>query len=118
MATTILIPVLLQLIVPLGLLWWHAVARPRTFTAWTLTTAGVASYIAATAVIGNWQIAPWYSPFAFLLLLGATTWRRDAWIRSLRTWPQGNDEWREVENGANIAIPGIAMALWRSPAGR
>jgi hypothetical protein len=111
MSTTILIPILLQLIVPLGLLGWHARARPRTFTAWTLSTAGIASYIAATATIGNWQIAPSYTPFAFLLLLGATIWRRDAWIRSLRSWPHGNDDWRDVANGANLAIAGLALAL-------
>lgn len=111
MSTTILIPVLLQLILPLGLLGWHALSRPRTFTAWTLTTAGIGSYIAATAIIGNWEIAPWYTPFAFLLLLSATTWRRDAWIRSLRTWPHGNAEWRDVANSVNVAIPGVAIAL-------
>lgn len=111
MSNTTFIPVLLQLIVPLALLAWHAGARPRTFLAWTLTTTGVASYIAATAVLGNWEVAPWYTPFAFLLVLGATTWRRDAWIRSLRTWPHRNEEWRGVANAANVAIPGVALAL-------
>jgi hypothetical protein len=109
--TTTFLPVLLQIVLPLCLLVWHANVRVRTFTAWILATIGVGSYISATAVIGNWNVAPWYTPSLFLLLLGAATWHRDAWIRSLPWRPHSNYEWRQVANCANGAIAGLALAL-------
>jgi hypothetical protein len=109
--TTTLIPVSLQIVLPLALLVWHARVRVRTFFAWTLATAGVASYIAATAVIGNWNVAPRFAPFVFLLLLGAGIWHRSRWIRSLPTGAHSNDEWREVAANFNLALAGIAILL-------
>jgi proline iminopeptidase len=105
------LPFLLQIALPVGLLAWHANVRVRTFTAWTLMTSGVALYLVATAVIGNWDVAPSYIPFVFLLALGASTWRRDAFIRALPSRPATNYEWREVASGANLAIFGAALAL-------
>jgi hypothetical protein len=110
-AMTTLTPLLLQIVLPLALLVWHARACVRTLTAWALLTAGIGAYIAATAIIGNWSVAPGYTPFVFLLVLGGSVWHRDVWIRSLPAGPRSNDEWREVANCTNLALFGIALAL-------
>ena len=102
---------LLQIILPIGLLVWHARTGVRTFTAWVLLTCGIGAYIAATAVIGNWDVAPSYLPFLFLLTLGANTWYRDGWVRGLPWQPRSNDEWREIASCANVALAGGVMAL-------
>jgi hypothetical protein len=109
--TTTIVPVLLQLILPLALVAWQARVRLRTFGAWALTLIGVGSYIVATAVLGNWEALPWYTPSALLLLLGATTWHRAVWIRSLSRWPASNYEWREFANCFNVGAAGVALAL-------
>jgi hypothetical protein len=74
-------------------------------------TTGVASYIVATAPVGNWDVAPWFTPFVFLFALGAGIWHRAAWIRSLPRRPHSNHEWRETANYFNAAIAGTAFAL-------
>ena len=111
MATTIVIPVLLQLLVPAGLLWWQARARQHTFAAWSLMTAGTSAYIAATAIIGTWNLLREFTPFVLLLVLAANVWRRASWIRGLRRWPHTNREWREGADYLNVALAGVAIAL-------
>jgi len=111
MLTTTILPVTLQLLLPLALLLWQARARPRTFTAWALGTAGVAGCITATAAAGNWDVAPWYTPFVFFLILGANIWHRAVWIRALPRRPHANAEWRQTANYANVGITGVSFAL-------
>jgi len=111
MLTRLVIPLTLQILVPLALVWWHGRVRQRTFAAWTAMTIGVAGYLAATAAVGDWELAPWYTPFLFLLLLSAGIWQRAAWIRSLPRRPHSNHEWREFANYANATITGTAFAL-------
>ena len=111
MLTTNTLPVTLQILLPLALLWWQSRARPRTLTAWALGTTGVAGCITATAAAGNWDVAPWYTPFVFLLILGASVWHRAAWLRALPRHPHSNHEWREAANYANVGITGVAFAL-------
>ena len=111
MLTTTILPVTLQLVLPLALLLWQARARPRTFTAWVLGTAGVAGCITATAAAGNWDVAPWYTPFVFLLILGANVWHRAVWIRALPRRAHSNDDWRQTANYANVGITGVTFGL-------
>lgn len=111
MLTRLVIPLTLQILVPLALVWWHGRVRTRTFAAWAAMTAGVAGYLAATAAVGDWELAPWFTPFLFLLLLSAGIWQRGAWIRSLPRRPHSNREWREFANYANATIAGSAFGL-------
>lgn len=111
MLTRLVIPLSLQILVPLALVWWHGRVRQRTFAAWLAMTIGVAAYVATTAAVGNWDVAPWYTPFVLLLLLSAGVWHRAAWVRSLPRRPHSNDEWRELANYGNAAITGLAFAL-------
>jgi hypothetical protein len=109
--TTTIIPVLLQIVLPLALLGWHASTHVHTFTAWALRTAGIAGYVVATAVIGNWDVLPASVPFVVLLALGATAWHRGGWIHGLPRRPATNLEWCEAGLGVRVAIAGIALAL-------
>ena len=111
MLTRLVIPVSLQILVPLALVWWHGRVRQRTFAAWLAMTIGVSAYVATTAAAGNWDVAPWYTPFLLLLLLSAGIWHRAGWVRSLPRRPHSNDEWRELANYGNAAITGVAFAL-------
>lgn len=80
MTFVVWLPLVLQLLVPVGLLVWLAFGRPTSRTGWLLRAVLVACYLVATAVGGQWLILPWYTPviYAGLFLL--------AMLRSLRGW--------------------------------
>lgn len=111
MLTRLFIPLTFQVAVPLILLWLHARLRPRTFAAWASLTLGVAGYLTTTAAAGNWDTAPWYTPFLFLLVLGANVWHRATWIRSLPGTPRTNVEWRQFSNYLGAALTGVSFGL-------
>ena len=111
MLTRLAIPLTLQILVPLALVWWHGRVQHRTFAAWVAMTLGVIGYVATIAAVGNWEWAPSYTPFVLLLLLSAGVWHRATWIRSLPRRPHSNYEWRELANYGNAAIAGVAFAL-------
>jgi hypothetical protein len=62
------VPIVLQVVVPILLLAWQAVTRDRTGAAWLLKTLAVTGYIVATAIAGLWLVAPWYTPRIFLIV--------------------------------------------------
>lgn len=111
MLTRLLIPLTFEIAVPLLLVWLHARLRPRTFAAWASLTLGVSGYLVTIAAAGNWDTAPWFTPFLFLLILGANVWRHAAWIRSLPRVPRRNFEWRQFSNYVGAAITGVSFGL-------
>jgi hypothetical protein len=59
------VPLLVQGLMPLGLLAWLGFGRPRSRTGWVLRALLVACYIVATGVGGLWLIFPWYTPLVY-----------------------------------------------------
>ena len=62
-----IVPVVLQVVIPLALLFWQARQRSRSSLVWLLTTTAVIAYIAATAMAGLWLVAP-HLPTVFLVV--------------------------------------------------
>lgn len=81
------VPLILQLVVPLGLLAWLAFGRAASRPEWLLRAALVSCYLMATGVGGLWLILPWYTPVIYGgLLIVALLWSLPPW-ESLPTFP-------------------------------
>lgn len=99
------VPLLLQVVVPVGLLLWLVFARPSGYTAWLLAVALVAGYVRLIAVAGLWLMLPPLLSTAYVVVLvvgGAVSLRRV----QARTWaPSGA---RAV---VGVVVRGAALAL-------
>ena len=56
------VPLLLQLIIPTGLLLWLAFGRPQNHTSWLLRVILVTFYLVGMSAGGLWLVFPWYTP--------------------------------------------------------
>jgi hypothetical protein len=63
------VPLVFQLLGPLGLLAWLAFGRPSSASAWVIRAILTGSYIIAIGVGGLWLILPWYTPVIYGVLL-------------------------------------------------
>jgi hypothetical protein len=70
MARAWMIPVVLQIALPIALLTWQAAGSPRARGAWLLRTLIVAGYILVATVAGVWLVAPVAISHGFLTLSG------------------------------------------------
>jgi len=109
-----IIPVILQIAVPLAMLGWQAWGRDTSLIAWCLKQTAVWSYIYTTSVAGLWLAAPWYVPHVLMLtsiLLAARTLPG-----ALRLWrpPAHRDQWMMLTARAIAAaacVAGVDFAL-------
>lgn len=62
---------LLQLVLPLLLIAWMALAPPRTLFAFWLQVFATAAALSAAALLGIWLVPPWWAPYAFGVALAA-----------------------------------------------
>ena len=65
------VPLLLQVVVPVGLLLWLVFARPSGYTAWLLAVALVAGYVRLIAVAGLWLMLPTLLTTGYVVVRGA-----------------------------------------------
>ena len=115
------VPLLLQLVMPVGLLLWLAFGRPRNQTSWLLRVILVTSYLVGMSAGGLWLILPWYTPvcYGLVLFLAAANSLPD---RTLPRFPKG---WRGVSAALltgllTTFLAGLAwyiLAGWHPPAG-
>ena len=87
MISTIVVPVIAQLILPLVLIAWVAFGRHPYRARWWLTIALAWTWIAAIGLAGLWLALPWYLYLIHSGLLAAAmlaTWRREV---PLPFWP-------------------------------
>lgn len=112
------IPLLTQLVIPVGLLLWLARRSDRSRSAWWLEAVFVASYILAIALAGLWLTLPWYLPLIYggLFLAALVRGRpRGAW------WPANGRAWlaltlRAVAAVLSVGVVVYALAGYRPPA--
>jgi hypothetical protein len=124
MTAVVLIPLVLQLVVPLALIGWVALSRGFGRAPLLLDVAIAAAYVCAIAVAGLWLVLPWYLPAVYLALLGAAVMvrlRREAGSAEppsvpLRHRPLGLAI-RSVVLLACLAVTGRSLAGWRLPDG-
>jgi hypothetical protein len=114
------IPLLLQVVVPLGLLIWLAIGRPRNRAGWLLRVVLVTGYLVAVAAGGMWLVIPWYTPLIFglaLLLAIAHSLPRSRLPAAPR---QGSAALAVLLLTASLAAGAVGLAIyvlagWRTP---
>ena len=98
MIPTVLIPVIVQGIVPVLLLLWMILATPRSFVGWFVRLVFVSIYLLAVWLAGLWLALPWYLPLVFgvfVLIAAALSLRR------IQDGPRAPADW--VDTAANAA---------------
>lgn len=109
---------LLQAVVPLGLLAWQLIVPDRTVAGWLVRTTVIAAYLAAIHEIGVWLVLPWYTALGFLAVHAAVALVRLRRIRGL-PWRRATVSWASViVRGALFAaavFAFVAMAGARTP---
>ena len=121
MLDLLLIPVGVQLLLPVALLLWLALRKHPSRVAWTLAIVLVASVILLLAVAGLWLLLPWYMPHVYAVLLipaAAISFRRS---RKQPVWPRGAGGWAGAGWRGAVAAIAVCTALyamsgWRAPA--
>src|SRR5918994_5222868 len=63
------VPLLLQLVIPVGLLFWLAHGRPQNQVSWLLRVILVTCYLTGMSAGGLWLVLPWYTPVIYGLAL-------------------------------------------------
>ena len=112
------IPLLLQLVMPVGLLLWLAFWRPQNRTSWWLRVVLVTCYLVAIGVGGMWLVLPWYTPLLYAVaLIFAVAYSRSS---ATQFTPRTPPEIRGLVLSANAATiaAGVALYLftgWRPP---
>lgn len=82
-----------QLLLPVALVLWMAIAPPRSRLGWGVQLAATLLVLWAMAHIGIWLFPPWWTPHAASALVVATAlW---AWLRGAppTAWPKGIASW-------------------------
>jgi hypothetical protein len=82
------VPLIVQLIVPVGLLLWFAFGHHGSHAIRLLAAALVACYLVAIALAGLWLVLPWYLPAVYGVLFFLALLRSFG-ARSRTMWPRG-----------------------------
>jgi hypothetical protein len=114
------LPLVLQLLIPVGLLAWLALGRPSSIGAWVIRAVLAGCYFVAIGVGGLWLILPWYTPLIYgVLLLVAMACS----FRSIRTLPLSPAGRRGPAGmilvaSAAVGFAGLSLYMtsgWRTP---
>lgn len=103
--------ILIQLVAPLALIAAHALLPSASLAGLLLRTAAIGLAIGLIALGGVWLFPPWWTPYAYLLLLAAATVFR---LRRLRLRPSGGRaflRWGELAASALIAAFAIVAIV-------
>lgn len=109
----LLIPIGLQVILPVSLLLWLAIRRHPGLAAWALAVALVASVIVLLAFAGLWLLLPWYTPriYGFCLIPAAMiSFRQGMRVRSM--WPRSVGGWVGAGLRGALALLAAGTALY------
>ena len=113
MLDVLLIPIGMQVVLPMGLLLWLTFRRHPSLAAWALAVAFVASIIVLLAVAGLWLLLPWYTPGIygiFLIPAAAISFKKGIPIRSV--WPRGAGGWAGASLRGALATLAVGTALY------
>jgi len=60
---------LAQALVPMVLIFWVALAAPRSATGFWVQCAASTAFLCAAALLGIWLVPPWWAPWLFAAAL-------------------------------------------------
>ena len=96
-----------QLLLPVILVLWMALAPPRSRVAWGLQLIATLLVLWAMVHVGIWLFPPFWTPYAAAaLVVAAALW---AWRRGARrtTWPEGTFGWSAALLFGAAGVAGI-----------
>lgn len=100
-----LLLIALQILLPIGLVFGHALLRPATGTGLWLRTLSLLALCGLLTVIGFWAFPPWWTPYLLLLIALLATWMA---ARRLRQAGPHSGPWRRR---GEYAVSGVLLAL-------
>lgn len=88
--------IVLQLVVPLGLLTWLAIAPPRSIAGYAVHVLAIGLLLVALRWAGMWLVPPWWTLHvltAVWVTASLVAWKR---LRHDTTWPRSVAAWSHV----------------------
>lgn len=95
---------LLQTFVPLILIAWLAFAQPRSIFGFWVQALATAVGLVAISVTGIWMFPPWWTPYAFAVLLFMAIGNGLTRLRGRPLWPQGIIGWLFLAGFAALGL--------------
>src|SRR5215203_3030424 len=105
-------PLILQLIVPLGLIAWLVFGRAPSRAGWALQVLVVACYLAAMGAGGLWLVLPWFTPLVYAGLFAVAALYSHRSVGSLPTIPSGFRSWAAIGAMGGTAALFAGLALY------
>jgi peptidase M23-like protein len=115
-----LVPLITQLLIPLGMLAWHGLRHDRNRASAMARIAFIAGYLSLIALVGLWLIMPWFIWIVYFIVLGAESFTRTSRLRAVPWRPTGRRAWlgamtNSVLAGATLAVIGHVINGWTPP---
>ena len=109
MHPALLVPLVAQVLLPLGLVAWAGSRRHASRLGWALAVVLAGAWLVAIRLAGVWLVVPWYLPLVFAALLLATIPRAFPSIRRRPVLPAG---WRLITPVvAALAIAAVSAVI-------
>jgi hypothetical protein len=101
----------LQVVVPLGLLAWLALGRAGSRVGWGLEILATGLYVGTVAVAGLWSVLPEFMPWAYIILFLLALRRSARVIADRPDWPATGRGWLglTVRGALTAGVAAIAM---------
>jgi hypothetical protein len=104
-----LIPLVAQVLLPLGLVAWAGSRRHASRIGWALAVVLAGAWLIAIRLAGVWLVVPWYLPMVFAVLLLAAILRALPSIRRRPVLPAG---WRLITPVvAALAVAAVSAVI-------
>ena len=109
MHPALLVPLVAQVLLPLGLVAWAGSRRHASRLGWALAVVLAGAWLVAIRLAGAWLVVPWYLPLVIVALLLAAMLRSFPSIRGRRVLPTG---WHMAAQALTVlAIAAVAAII-------
>lgn len=97
----------IQIVLPLALLLWLALAPANSLSGYVVQAAGIAVFLFAFALVAQWAVVPWWLPrvYAALLVLAVLARLLGGHLSGLAFSPSGVSGW--VQMGVSLLLLGL-----------
>jgi hypothetical protein len=104
-----LVPLVSQVVVPIGLLAWHVVRRDRDRATAIARLALIVGYVTLIALAGLWLVLPWFTWIAYFVVLGIESLWLPGRLRGVPWWPRGGRTWLGATANSGLAVLTLAL---------
>ncbi|MBB3192128.1 M23 family metallopeptidase [Halomonas cerina] len=103
-----------QIVLPLGLLLWLALAPAHSLMGYAMQVAGVGAFLLAFALVAQWAVVPWWLPrlYAGLFVLAILVHVLRGHLSGLAVLPSGVGGWASIT--ASFVL--LGLGAWYGPA--